>query len=339
MNLKYGSNSLNSTTYLIQFVSMNIWILFAILFSSSTFSKTTFEQWKQSYIKKAATRGIPKTFSKEVFEKLTFDQTVVDKDRNQIIFSKETDYPSFIKRWLRDDNKRIEQGLKLLKENRELLEKVEMKYGVEKEVIVSLWGVETFYGNITGDFNVINSLATLVYDGRRRSFYETQLNAALRLVYKGHVKFEDFKGSWAGATGQCQFMPSNIPVYGQDFNQDGKIDIWNTKADVFASIANFLKKVGWKKGKSIGSLAVNTKDKELNLDRYRSYKQYNQLGFRTLNGEKFRNPKWRRRRAAKIPLKDSPVVLRGSNFDPLLRWNRSSLFAAFNIILLDSFMK
>jgi membrane-bound lytic murein transglycosylase B len=318
---------------------IKLFIFLSFLFSSQAHAKQSFDAWKKSYVKKAARRGIPASFTKKIFEKVHFDQKVVEKDRNQVILSKTKNYQEFMKRWLRDDNKRVSEGIKLLNEHDTLLSKIEKQYGVDKEVIVSLWGVETFYGKITGDYNVINSLATLVYDGRRRKFYTAQLNAALRLVYKGHVKFEDFKGSWAGATGQCQFMPSNIPVYGQDYNKDGKVDLWNTKEDVFASIANFLKKVGWKKGKSIGSLALNTKDKDLNFDRYRSYKQYNKLGFRTLAGEKFEKPNWRRRRAAEIPMEDSPIVLRGTNFTPLLKWNRSSLFAAFNIILYNSFIE
>ena len=147
---------------------------------------------------------------------------------------------------------------------------------------------------------------------------------------------EQLKGSWAGATGQCQFMPSNINAYAQHFDGDGKKDIWNTKADVFASIANFLKKVGWKYKKEIGTLALNTKNKKLTPNKYRSQKTYNRYGFKNLDGSKIKG-KWRRRRFAEIPMKNSPVVLRGSNYKPLLSWNNSSLFAAFNILLMNGF--
>lgn len=317
---------------------MKQFIIVTIFFSmcSPLFAKD-FESWKKNYIKKAATKGIPKSFATRIFNKVNYLPEVIEKDRNQIILSSKTSYQEFIQRWLRDNNNRIKIGQQLLQENDALLSQIEKKYGVDKEVIVSLWGVETFYGKITGDFNVIEALASLTYDGRRREFYETQLNAALRLIYKSHVSFENFKGSWAGATGQCQFMPSNIPVYGQDFDNDGKVDIWNSKADIFASIAYFLKKVGWKKGASIGSLAIKTKDVEFDLDKYRSQKQYNKLGVRTIDGRHISSENWKKRKAVEIPLKDSPIVLRGSNFQPLLRWNRSSLFAAFNIILVNSF--
>ncbi len=283
-------------------------IAFYSLTSESLVYAKSFEAWKKSYAKRASKRGLPKKFVLEVLSKVKLDKSVIEKDRNQIILSKEHNYNHFMKRWLREDNERVKKGKTLLKEHHKLLSKIEKRYKVDKEAIVSLWGVETFYGEIVGDYNVIQSLATLAYDGRRKRFFEIQLNAALRLIKKGHVKFEDFKGSWAGATGQCQFMPSNIPVYGQDFNKDGKIDLWGSKEDIFASIAYFLKRVGWKKGKSIGSLIFKSKHK------YRS-----------------------RKTASEIPMKDSPIIIQGKNFNPLLKWNNSTLFAAFNILLIKAF--
>jgi membrane-bound lytic murein transglycosylase B len=297
----------------------------------------TFEQWKVKYAKKASKRGLPYQFVINTLRDVKFDPEVVLKDKNQIILSKKADYQKFMKRWLRDSPSRVERGIIELEKNRELLEKVEKRYGVEKEIIVSLWGVETLYGDIVGDYNIIRSLSSLAFDGRRRKFFETQLNAALRIVRKGHVTPENFVGSWAGATGQCQFMPSNINVYAQDFDGDGKKDIWNNKADLFASIANFLKKAGWKKDKSIGSLALNSNDYEGSLNKYRSSKSYRKLGFTGVDGNELNSKKWLKRKASRITMKNSPIVLRGSNYKVLKRWNRSSLFAAFNIILVDAF--
>lgn len=306
--------------------------LFFLNYISSTFAGESFEQWKISYAKRAARHGLPQAFVLNILNDVKEDLSVVEKDRNQVVLDKERDYNQFIQKWLRSEPSRIELGKEHLKENWELLEKIEATYGVEKEIIVSLWGVETFYGQITGDYDLVRSLATLAYEGRRRKFFEIQLNAALRLIKQGHVTRKDLKGSWAGATGQCQFMPSNIPVYAQDFDGDGKKDIWNNKADLFASIAYFLKKVGWQKGKSIGSLVLNTKSLELRPDKYRSKKVYQKLGFKNLDGSKI-DGNWSARRVANIPLKGSPVILRGTNYSPLLKWNNSSLFAAFNIIL------
>ncbi len=309
-------------------------LLLSLLVCNCAFASYTFDHWKQDYAKRASKRGLPKKFVLKTLKDIELDPEVIEKDKNQVIMSSDVDYKEFIQRWLRESPSRIEKGRAVLKENLKLLTKIEKKYGVEKEAIVALWGTETFYGEITGDYNLVRSLATLAFEGRRRKFFEKQLNATLRLVKNGHVTVEDLKGSWAGATGQCQFMPSNIYAYARDYNGDGKKDIWNTKADIFASIAYFLKKVGWKKGKSIGSLAFNTKNVKLTPEKYRTKAQYTKLGFRDENGNKISSGNWRARMFAPIPLKNSPVVLRGSNYRALLRWNNSSLFAAFNIILM-----
>lgn len=313
-----------------------IFSLFIMFASLSSFA--SFEDWKKQYAKRAAKRGIPSSFTLDILKDVKFDSEVIEKDKNQVILSEKKDYLVFIKKWLRESPSRIELGKEMLKKHKDLLNKVEKKYGVEKEVIVSLWGVETLYGKITGDYDLIRSLSSLSYDGRRRKFFETQLNALLRALKQGHVKRDQLKGSWAGATGQCQFMPSNIPVYAQDFDGDGRKDIWGTTADVFASIAYLLKKAGWQKGKTIGSLALNPKNIEIEADKYRSRKAYENLGFTSLSGGRLTGY-WTKRRFAYIPMKNSPIVLRGTNYKPLLKWNNSSLFAAFNILLIEGFSK
>lgn len=316
-------------------LKLNLLILLTFVYFviPPAYGKQSFDDWKKSFIRKAAKRGIPSKFVIKQFETVSFDKEIVEKDRNQVTSSKKIDYQKWIKTWLREDPSRIDEAKKALEDNLEVLKKVEKKYGVEKEVIVALWGTESLFGKIQGDYDLINSLATLTYDGRRKRFFEIQLMAALRLIYRGHVSREDLKGSWAGATGQCQFMPSNIPGYARDFNGDGKKDIWNTKEDVFASIAYLLKKGGWKKGNTIGTLAMPTKGVDFKLNRYRSAAQYNRLGLRTMDGNKL-NGRWKRI-VATIPMQNSPVVLRGGNYEALMKWNRSSLFAAFNILLIE----
>lgn len=311
--------------------------LFLFIFLSSN-SLASFEAWKFKYAHRASKRGLSKSFVLKILKDVQLQPEVIEKDKNQIILDTKTEYTKFIKGWLRDSPSRIERGRKLLLEHKDLLNQIENKYGVDKEIIVALWGTESLYGDVMGDYDLIRSLATLSYDGRRRDFFETQLSAALRILKQGHVGRDQLKGSWAGATGQCQFMPSNIALYAQDFDGDGKKDIWSTKADIFASIANYLKKNGWKFGKSIGDLAYNTKKKKLTLNRYRSIETYNRLGMRTKRGERLKG-NWHARRLAAIPLKNSPLILRGSNFLPLLKWNRSNLFAALNIILVEGFRR
>lgn len=309
-------------------------MILSLLFSLCFATPQNFDQWKKSFSHKAAKRGIPKSLSESLLNKISFNEEVIQKDRNQVILQTQVDYQNFIKKWLRPDKERLQMARKFYHENIELLHKVENAYGVDKEVIVSLWGTETLFGKITGDYDLIESLASLAYDGRRAKFFERQLMALMREIKKGNLSASDAKGSWAGATGQCQFMPSNIAVYGQDFDKDGKVDIWHNKADIFASIAYYLKKVGWQKGKSIGELAYYS-GKKIKLNQYRTRSEYIGLGFKPVFGEHFSST-WKARQLADIPMLNSPYILRGSNYKPLLRWNNSSLFAAFNIILINA---
>lgn len=298
----------------------------------------SFEDWKEKYIRRAAKKGIPKKFSRQQLKTVTLDLKAIERSQRQVILDRERDYPSFIKNWIGEDQKRIRQGRELIRKHQALLSQIEKKYRVDKEVIVSLWGTETLYGEIVGDHDLIQALASLAYKSHRKRFFEIQLNASMRLLKKGHVTREHLVGSWAGATGQCQFMPSNFNAYARDYNGDGRKDIWATHADIFASIAYFLKKVGWKKGQSIGTLAVGPDESQIVFGKYYSKEKYKKLGWTQVDGSPL-GGKWKSRRAAEIPFQNSPIVLRGTNYIPLMRWNKSSLFAAFNIILTEEFKK
>lgn len=140
---------------------------------------------------------------------------------------------------------RITEGREAFAEHQLLLSKVESKYAVPAQVIVALWGIETSYGNNTGGFDIVAALATLAYDGRRSAYFRGELINALWILDAEHISKDDFQGSWAGAMGQCQFMPTSFLKYAVDFDGDGKRDIWYTNADVFASIANYLHSEGW----------------------------------------------------------------------------------------------
>lgn len=293
----------------------------------------SFDNWKQSFIQRASKAGLPKDFLNSQLSNVVFLAEVIEKDKNQITENKEIDYELWIKKWLRENPSRIELAKAMLIKHKTLLEKIERQYQVDKEIIISLWGVETLFGQITGDYDLLNSLASLSFEGRRRSFFETQLIASLKLIHNGHVTRTKLKGSWAGATGQCQFMPSNIIHYAQDFDGNGIKDIWTNESDIFASIANLLQKSGWKKGLEVGQLVKTTRAAKLKINRYRTVSEYNKLGFRKLNGTMLTG-KWKRM-LSEIPLQNSPLILRGTNYQPIMRWNRSSLFAAFCILMTD----
>ncbi|MBE9605954.1 lytic murein transglycosylase [Acetobacteraceae bacterium H6797] len=141
---------------------------------------------------------------------------------------------------------RIDKGRQLAADNRQLLEQIGIRYRVSPRVIMAIWGMETNYGAFTGSFFVIEALATLAWDGRRSAYFRQELIAALRILDEGHVTPERMKGSWAGAMGQPQFMPSNFSKLAVDFDGDGRRDIWDDRGDALASIANYLSNSGWR---------------------------------------------------------------------------------------------
>jgi membrane-bound lytic murein transglycosylase B len=145
-------------------------------------------------------------------------------------------------------NERVSRGRVLLKENRAAIDRFAAPAGIPTSVVVALWGIESNYGTRLGDFEVVAALATLAYNGIRTQFHRSQLIAALKIVSQGHIGLQAMKGSWAGAMGQCQFIPTSFLAYAADGDGDGRMDIWTNKADVFASIVNYLHRVGWRPG-------------------------------------------------------------------------------------------
>ncbi len=143
---------------------------------------------------------------------------------------------------------RVTRGRALLKENRALVSRFAAPAGIPDSTIVALWGIESNFGARLGDFEVVPALATLAYNNFRAKFFREQLIAALKIVSQGHIGLHAMKGSWAGAMGQCQFIPTSFLAYAADGDGDGRKDIWTNKADVFASIANYLRRVGWRAG-------------------------------------------------------------------------------------------
>ena len=144
---------------------------------------------------------------------------------------------------------RIENGRRAYAENRAVLESIQSRYGVSPRVIVAIWGMETNYGTNTGGFNVVEALATLAWEGRRAAFFKGELLAALRIIDAGHVTAEGMRGSWAGAMGHPQFMPTSFERLAVDFDGDGRKDIWGSRADALGSIGNYLARSGWQADK------------------------------------------------------------------------------------------
>jgi membrane-bound lytic murein transglycosylase B len=155
-------------------------------------------------------------------------------------------------------NERIQNGKKNLAANRALIERFAIPAGIPPETVTALWGIESNYGTRLGDFEVIPALATLVFNNFRAQFFRQQLIAALKILSQGHIGLHDMKGSWAGAMGQCQFIPTSFLAYAADGDGDGRRDIWTSKPDVFASIVNYLRSVGWRPGLKWGDEVEST---------------------------------------------------------------------------------
>lgn len=187
---------------------------------------------------------------------------------------------------------RVQNGRRNYAENIELLRRIEARYRVSPRVIVAIWGVETNFGGNTGGFGVIEALATLGWEGRRASYFRAELLSALRILEGGHIAPERMRGSWAGAMGQPQFMPSNFERLAVDFDGDGRRDIWDSKADALASIANYFARNGWREGEPWGREALPPPGFSLNgadTESRRSLRDFARMGWRNADGSALPN--------------------------------------------------
>ena len=222
---------------------------------------------------------------------------------------------------------RIKQAVSFLREFKSTFDMIESRYQVPREMIVTLWAIETNFGKNTGGFHVPSVLATLGHDGRRSDFFTQQLINAMQIIDAGHISAQNMQGSWAGAMGQCQFMPSSFLNYAVDYTGDGTKDIWNARGDVWASIANYLKTEGWQFGKpkyiQVQLPASFIYDENIEKN-YRPLSEFVKMGVNIpyntdMNMQaKLIKPDRSTTNAAFIVFK---------NFDTILHWNKSYFFA------------
>lgn len=222
---------------------------------------------------------------------------------------------------------RIERGRQLLAQHRALLQRIGDAYGVPPRLIVALWGVESDFGRRQGDYNVVQALATLSWSGKRAAFFRSELIAALKIIDQGHAPPQGLLGSWAGALGQCQFMPSNFLRLTVDHDGDGRRDIWNSQADVFASIANYMSKVNWRTGQSWGrEVRLPARfDRKAQGNAKRSLAQWQKLGLRRADGGDL--PQAALTAQLVLPQGSARAFLVYDNHRAILAWNRSTFFA------------
>src|SRR6266851_614800 len=217
-------------------------LLALTLQQTTTDTRPPFAEWLAGVRKEALARGIKPEIVEQALSNVDEPLPVVlERDRSQAetVLSLE----QYIARRL--TAKRIRTGREMLARHRELLAQVAEKYGVPARIIVAIWGAESDYGTLTGIRPLVAALAKLAWEGRRATFFRAELFHALEILQRGDIDLAHLKGSWAGAMGQPQFMPSSYLDYAEDFDGDGKKDIWSTPADVFASIAHYLKGHGW----------------------------------------------------------------------------------------------
>ncbi len=199
--------------------------------------------------REARQKGISESTLNRALTGLAPNQRVIELDRRQSTGARMT-WETYRTRHLTTD--RINAGIVAYREVRPLLDSISNRYRVSPRVIMGIWGNETNYGTFQGGMNVIEALATLAWEGRRGAYFRSELMAALKIVDEGHITPDRMKGSWAGALGQPQFMPSNFFRLAVDFDGDGRRDIWNSRADALASIANYLSRSGWQDGETWG---------------------------------------------------------------------------------------
>ncbi len=223
----------------------------------------------------------------------------------------------------------INRGQALLRQYAVLLEEVRQRYGVQPHYLISFWAIESNYGRATGGFSVLQALATLAYDPRRADFFRKELLTALKIIDDGHIAVDNMSGSWAGAMGQLQFLPSVFARYGIDGDNDGKIDIWNSLPDIFHSAANFLSQSGWRGDERWGREVLLPSNFDFSLTGTRTRKslqEWNDLGIIQMNGSPI--PIANMQASVILPAgAGGPAFLTYANFRATMAYNPSTFYA------------
>lgn len=273
----------------------------------------------------AVARGIRPQTAATALDGVQHIDRVIELDRKQPEFT--ITLQDYLARVV--SKQKVEKGRRMLAENRAVLAAIGKHYGVQPKYVVALWGIETDYGRVTGGYSVVSALATLAYDGRRSTYFRGELMDALRVIDGGHISAAAMQGSWAGAMGQCQFMPSSFLKFAEDWDGDGRRDIWTTRADVLASAANYLSKSGWQGDQSWGrpvKLPANFSSRLVGLEQKRAVTEWAKLGVRAANGKPL--PKTHLEGSIIRPDNGGGAAfLVYDNFRVIMKWNRSTSFA------------
>ncbi len=285
----------------------------------------SFEDFLRDLRADARRQGVSEATLDKALAGLRPNPKIIEFDRRQPEFT-QTFWGYIDKRVTKD---RVKRGRQLLSKHRRLLAKVYRKYGVPPHYLVAFWGLESNFGGFKGNFGVIEALATLAYDERRSAFFRAQLIDALRILEQGHISPEKMQGSWAGAMGHMQFIPSTFKRYAVDYDGDGRRNIWTNLPDAFGSAANYLGSIGWRKEETWGREVKLPKGFDLELaglGTRRSVTEWARLGVRRSNGKRL--PASQITGAIVLPAGHrGPAFLVYENFRTIMKWNRSVLYA------------
>jgi membrane-bound lytic murein transglycosylase B len=296
-----------------------------------------FTAWLESFKAEARAQGISQETLDAAFGGVMEPiPRVLELDRSQ---------PEFVQTFTqymrnRMSDRRIQRGQQLLVQYRDMFADIEQQYGVQPQYLVAFWALESNFGDATGGFSVVNALATLAHDPRRAEMFRNELMIALRIIEAGHMSAAEMQGSWAGAMGQCQFMPSTFAAYAIDGDGDGRINIWTSVPDVMYSAANYLSKSGWKNDERWGrevSLPAGFDYKLSGTSVRKTVSEWAALGVTRIDGNALGNSDIE----ASLILPagaGGPAFLAYNNFRTTMVWNRSTFYAISVGHLADRFL-
>jgi len=308
------------------FLATNLLIVSLTL---NTNAQENFDTWLASYKEYALKKGISQKTIDTTFKNVKYLEQVIKYDRKQPEFFEDT--ITYVNK--RANVMRVKNAKKLLKKNKDLFIDVENKFFVEKEVLLALWGIETNFGKHVGKMDIISSLATLSYDKRRRDFFSSELFILLQLIDEKLLDASTLYGSWAGAYGNFQFMPSTIKSFAIDYDDNNKIELKSSLKDSLASAANYISRIGWKKGEPCFyrvKLTDKIKKKYMNSSARKiknrlTISKWKKKGVVSYDGSL---PETNLKAALILPdgQLDSPTFLVFENYEKILKWNRSLRF-------------
>lgn len=307
--------------------TVSIFTLVFVVSSQALYGGQTagFDIWLKELRKEALAQNISQQTLDTALRGIKPLPRVIELDRKQPEFT--LSFEQYIKRVV--PRSRVNRGRRELMAHRRMLGKIDGLFGVQPRFVVAFWGVESDFGRLTGGFSVISALATLAYDGRRSVFFRKELLDSLHILEQGHISADKMLGSWAGAMGQCQFMPSSFRSFAQDYDGDGHNNIWEDLGDVFASTANYLSASGWDRSQTWGREVRLPKRFNRNLIGMKQEKRLSEwqaLGVRRADGRALPL----RNLMASILQPDGPggrAYAVYANFQVILKWNRSHSFA------------